>query len=105
LPDSFHQSDTTGFDSASDENARIPASIRGRFVRKSTIVMIAFAVMFGLLAVFVAQTWLNSAAEQRMRSLEANNKKPDQGEGQVSSSHGNPLFPFVLTALRRFTEI
>jgi pilus assembly protein CpaB len=44
-------------------------------VRKSTIVMIAFAVMFGLLAVFVAQTWLNSAAEQRMRSLEAANKK------------------------------
>ena len=45
-------------------------------MRKSTIVMIAFAVMFGLLAVFVAQSWLNSAAEQRMRSLEANNKKP-----------------------------
>jgi len=44
-------------------------------VRKSTIIMIAFAVMFGLLAVFVAQTWLNSAAEQRMKSLEAN-KKP-----------------------------
>ena len=44
-------------------------------MRKSTIVMIAFAVMFGLLAVFVAQSWLNSAAEQRMRSLEAN-KKP-----------------------------
>jgi pilus assembly protein CpaB len=37
--------------------------------------MIAFAVMFGLLAVFIAQSWLNSAAEQRMRSLEAN-KKP-----------------------------
>jgi pilus assembly protein CpaB len=44
-------------------------------VRTSTIVMIAFAVMFGLLAVFVAQSWLNSQAEQRMRSLEAN-KKP-----------------------------
>jgi pilus assembly protein CpaB len=44
-------------------------------VRKSTVVMIAFAVMFGLLAVFVAQTWLNSATEQRMRSLEAANKK------------------------------
>ena len=44
-------------------------------MRKSTIIMIAFAVMFGLLAVFVAQTWLNSAAEQRMKSLEAN-KKP-----------------------------
>lgn len=37
--------------------------------------MIAFAVMFGLLAVFVAQAWLNSQAEQRLKSLEAN-KKP-----------------------------
>jgi pilus assembly protein CpaB len=44
-------------------------------VRTSTIVMIAFAVLFGLLAVFVAQTWLNSVAEQRLKSLEAN-KKP-----------------------------
>ena len=44
-------------------------------MRKSTIVMIAFAVVFGLLAVFVAQSWLNSQAEQRMKSLEAN-KKP-----------------------------
>jgi pilus assembly protein CpaB len=44
-------------------------------VRTSTVVMIAFAVLFGLLAVFVAQSWLNSAAEERMRSLEAN-KKP-----------------------------
>ncbi|MBV9557985.1 MAG: Flp pilus assembly protein CpaB, partial [Pseudolabrys sp.] len=43
-------------------------------MRTSTIVMIAFAVLFGLLAVFVAQSWLNSAAEQRMRSLEANKK-------------------------------
>jgi pilus assembly protein CpaB len=44
-------------------------------VRKSTVVMIAFAVVFGLLAVFVAQSWLNSQTELRMRSLEAN-KKP-----------------------------
>jgi pilus assembly protein CpaB len=44
-------------------------------VRVSTIVMIAFAAAFGLLAVFVAQTWLNSQAEMRMRSLEAQ-KKP-----------------------------
>ena len=44
-------------------------------MRTSTIVMIAFAVVFGLLAVFVAQSWLNSQAEQRMKSLEAN-KKP-----------------------------
>jgi len=44
-------------------------------VRTSTIVMIAFAVVFGLLAVFIAQSWLNSQAEMRMKSLEAN-KKP-----------------------------
>jgi len=44
-------------------------------VRTSTIVMIGFAVLFGLLAVFIAQSWLNSQAEMRMKSLEAN-KKP-----------------------------
>jgi pilus assembly protein CpaB len=36
--------------------------------------MIAFAVLFGLLAVFLAQTWLNNQADQRMRSLEAQRK-------------------------------
>lgn len=44
-------------------------------MRKSTIVMVAFAVVFGLLAVFIAQAWLNGQAERRLRSLEAN-KKP-----------------------------
>jgi pilus assembly protein CpaB len=44
-------------------------------VRASTIVMIAFAAVFGLLAVFVAQSWLNNQAELRLKSLEAN-KKP-----------------------------
>jgi pilus assembly protein CpaB len=44
-------------------------------VRSSTIVMIGFAVLFGLLAVFIAQQWLNSQAEMRMRNLEAQ-KKP-----------------------------
>jgi pilus assembly protein CpaB len=43
-------------------------------VRKSTIVMVAFAVVFGLLAVFVAQSWLDSAAESRLRSLKAQTK-------------------------------
>jgi pilus assembly protein CpaB len=43
-------------------------------VRKSTIVMVAFAVVFGLLAVFIAQAWLNGQAERRLRSLEANKK-------------------------------
>jgi pilus assembly protein CpaB len=44
-------------------------------LRTSTIVMIGFAVLFGLLAVFVAQSWLNSQAEMRMKSLEAQNKQ------------------------------
>jgi pilus assembly protein CpaB len=44
-------------------------------VRVSTIVMIGFAVLFGLLAVFIAQSWLNSQAEMRMKTLEAQ-KKP-----------------------------
>ena len=43
-------------------------------MRVSTIVMTGFAVLFGLLAVFIAQTWLNNQAEARLRSLEAQNK-------------------------------
>jgi pilus assembly protein CpaB len=45
-------------------------------VRASTIVMIGFAALFGLLAVFIAQAWLNSQAEMRMRSLEAQKTAP-----------------------------
>jgi pilus assembly protein CpaB len=44
-------------------------------VRSSTIVMIGFAVLFGLIAVFLAQAWLNSQAEMRAKSLESQ-KKP-----------------------------
>jgi pilus assembly protein CpaB len=44
-------------------------------VRSSTIIMIVFAVVFGLLAVVLAQAWLNSQAEMRARSLESQ-KKP-----------------------------
>ncbi len=40
-------------------------------MRTSTIVMTAFAVVFGLLAVFVAQSWLDSQAEKRMKNLNA----------------------------------
>jgi pilus assembly protein CpaB len=40
-------------------------------VRASTIIMIAFAVVFGLLAVFVAQSWLNNQAAMRMKSIDA----------------------------------
>ena len=35
----------------------------GLAVRKNTIVMVGIAVVFGLLAVFVAQGWLNYQAE------------------------------------------
>jgi len=37
--------------------------LRGLAVRKNTIVMVGIAVVFGLLAVFVAQGWLNYQAE------------------------------------------
>jgi pilus assembly protein CpaB len=43
-------------------------------LRTSTTVMIGFAVLFGLLAVFIAQSWLNSQAEMRMKSIQAQNK-------------------------------
>jgi pilus assembly protein CpaB len=44
-------------------------------VRASTIVMIGFAVVFGLLAVFIAQVWLNNQANMQAQNYEAN-KKP-----------------------------
>ena len=65
-------------------------------MRTSTIVMIAFAVLFGLLAVFVAQSWLNSATEQRMRSLEANKKPLNTSTIVVASKplrYGTELTP------------
>jgi pilus assembly protein CpaB len=55
-------------------------------VRTSTIVMVAFAVLFGLLAVFLAQTWLNNQAELRMRSLEAQKKPEAQARTIVVAS-------------------
>jgi pilus assembly protein CpaB len=36
--------------------------------------MIGFAAVFGLLAVFLAQVWLNNAADQRLKSIEAQRK-------------------------------
>jgi pilus assembly protein CpaB len=36
--------------------------------------MIGFAVLFGLLAVFVAQSWLNHQAELRMKNMDTNPK-------------------------------
>jgi pilus assembly protein CpaB len=74
MPVLLHYFNTTRLDSGADKNKTIGVK-RGSGVRTSTIVMIAFAVLFGLLAVFVAQSWLNGQAERRMKSLEAN-KKP-----------------------------
>jgi len=41
-------------------------------MRASTIIMIAFAVVFGLLAVFIAQAWLNNQADLRAKNFDAN---------------------------------
>jgi pilus assembly protein CpaB len=54
-------------------------------VRISTIVMIGFAVLFGLLAVFIAQSWLNSQADMRVRNLEANRKPVEMNTIVVAS--------------------
>ena len=43
-------------------------------MRASTIVMIGFAVVFGLLAVFIAQAWLNNQASMQAANFEANKK-------------------------------
>lgn len=43
-------------------------------MRASTFVMIGFAVVFGLLAVFIAQAWLNNQANQQAKLLESNVK-------------------------------
>lgn len=40
-------------------------------MRSSTIVMIGFAVVFGLLAVFIAEVWLNNQASIQKKNLEA----------------------------------
>jgi pilus assembly protein CpaB len=44
-------------------------------LRASTIVMIAFAVVFGLIAVFIAQVWLNNQASMQAKNFEANKKQ------------------------------
>jgi pilus assembly protein CpaB len=56
-------------------------------VRSSTIVMIGLAALFGLLAVFVAQSWLSSQAE-RMKTQEA---KPQQTPTQTIVVASKPL--------------
>ncbi len=45
-------------------------------MRASTFVMIGFAVVFGLLAVFIAQVWLNNQANMRAKNMQAQEVKP-----------------------------
>ena len=72
-------------------------------MRTSTIVMIGFAVLFGLLAVFLAQTWLNNQAEQSRKNLEAQKKNPTPSRVIVVASKplrfGNELSPLSLREL------
>jgi pilus assembly protein CpaB len=63
------------------------------------MIMIGVAAVFGLLAVFIANSWLNYQTEQRMRSLEAN-KQPVIGDTLVVAARplrfGTELSPSVL---------
>jgi len=69
-------------------------------VRSSTIIMIAVAAVFGLLAVYVAQSWLNAQAEARLRSLQAQKTQPTATLTLVVASRqlrfGNELSASVL---------
>ena len=69
-------------------------------MRSSTIIMIAVAAVFGLLAVYVAQSWLNAQAEARLRSLQAQKTQPTATLTLVVASRqlrfGNELSASVL---------
>lgn len=68
-------------------------------MRGSTIIMIAMAVVFGVLAVFSAQLWLNRQTNLRMKSLEANTKSVATRTVVVAKTplrFGNPLTPGAL---------
>jgi pilus assembly protein CpaB len=72
-------------------------------MRSSTIIMIAVAAVFGLLAVFVAQSWINRQAEARLRSIEAQKTMPAATRTLVVASRplrfGTELTAAVLSEL------
>jgi hypothetical protein len=72
-------------------------------MRSSTLIMIAVAAVFGLLAVFVSQAWLNRQAEARLKSLEAQKTEPIATRTLVVASRplrfGTELTPSVLREL------
>jgi pilus assembly protein CpaB len=68
-------------------------------VRGSTIVMIAVAAVFGLLSMFMAQSWLNRQADARMKSLQAETKTVSTRTVVVAKSplrFGTPITAQVL---------
>jgi pilus assembly protein CpaB len=69
-------------------------------VRSSTIIMIVVAAVFGLLAVYVAQSWLNAQSEARLRSLQAQRPQPTATATLVVASRqlrfGNEVTASVL---------
>src|SRR5690606_32210871 len=70
-----------------------------RKVRGSTIVMVAVAAVFGVLSVFMAQTWLNRQADARMKSMQAQPKTITTRTVVVAKSplrFGNPVAANVL---------
>ena len=67
-------------------------------MRASTLVMTGFAVLFGLLAVFIANSWLNSQSEMRLRSLEAQNKTPTVSTKTIVVASRPLRYGYELTA-------
>ena len=68
-------------------------------MRGSTIVMIAVAAVFGVLSVFMAQSWLNRQADANMRSLAENSRSVATRTVVVAKSplrFGNAITPQVL---------
>lgn len=51
-------------------------------MRASTLIMTGFAIVFGLLAVFIAQVWLNNQASMQAKNFEAN-KQPQSARTVV----------------------
>jgi len=72
-------------------------------VRSSTIIMVAVAAVFGLLAVFVAQSWINRQADARMKSIEAQKTAPAATHALVVAARplrfGNELTAAALREL------
>lgn len=69
-------------------------------MRSSTVIMIAVAAVFGLLAVFATRSWLNGQTEARLRSLDANRGAPVAAHTVVVAARplrfGHELSPQML---------